>query len=76
MGAITENNEEISFESRLQVISSILYRGRVEGKEVFNHEIDDDLFIKDFMTRNTSSMPESTFVLKQLKRATPPAQEQ
>lgn len=75
MVAITENNEEISLESRLQVISSILYRSKIEGKEVFNHEIKDDLFIKDFMTRNTSSMRESSFVLKQLKKA-PPAQEQ
>jgi hypothetical protein len=67
--ASIENNEEINLESRLQTISSILYKGRIEGKQVFDHEVKDDLFIKDFITRNTSLLPEINFVANCIKRA-------
>ena len=75
MAIIIENNEE-SLESRLQVITSILNVGRVEGIEVINHELDDDLFIKNFITRNQSVLPESNFVLNRLKRAKKPVEYQ
>jgi hypothetical protein len=69
MAASTENNEETNLESRLLTISSILYRNRVEGKVVIDHEVKDDLFIKDFITRNTSVLPESNFVVNRIKMA-------
>jgi hypothetical protein len=69
MAASTENNEETNLESRLLIISSILYRNRVEGKVVIDHEVKDDLFIKDFITRNTGVLPESNFVVNRIKRA-------
>jgi hypothetical protein len=69
MAVSTENNEEINLELRLLTISSILYKGKVEGKVVIDHEVKDDLFIKDFITRNTSVLPESNFVVNRIKRA-------
>ncbi|MDD1678251.1 MAG: hypothetical protein LUO93_03585 [Methanomicrobiales archaeon] len=69
MAVSTENGEEINLESRLLTISSILHKGRVEGKVVIDHEVKDDLFIKDFITRNTSVLPESNFVVNRIKKA-------
>jgi hypothetical protein len=69
MAVSTENNEEINLESRLRIISSILYRNKVEGRVVIDHEVKDDLFIKDFITRNTSVLPESNFVASRIKKA-------
>ena len=69
MAVSTENNEEPNLESRLLAISSILYRNKVEGRVVIDHEVKDDLFIKDFITRNTSILPESNFVANRIKRA-------
>ncbi|MDD1675230.1 MAG: hypothetical protein LUQ17_00905 [Methanomicrobiales archaeon] len=69
MAVGTENNEESNLDSRLQIISSILHKGRVEGTLVIDHEVKDDLFIKDFITRNTQVLPETNFVLNRIKRA-------
>ena len=69
MTAISEKNEESTLESRLVMISSILHKGKVEGREVIDHEINDDLFVKDFIHRNNSILPESAFVLNRLKKA-------
>ncbi len=69
MTASTENGEETNLESRLLTISSILYRNKVEGRVVIDHELKDDVFIKDFITRNTSLLPESNFVANRIKRA-------
>jgi hypothetical protein len=69
MAVSTENNEETNLELRLLTISSILYKGKVEGKVVIDHEVKDDLFIKDFITRNTNVLPESNFVVNRIKRA-------
>ena len=69
MAVGTENNEEFNLDSRLQIISSILHKGRVEGTLVIDHEVKDDLFIKDFITRNTQVLPETNFVLNRIKRA-------
>jgi hypothetical protein len=76
MAVSTENNEEINLESRLLTISSILHRGKVEGTVVIDHEVKDDLFIKDFITRNTSVLPEINFVANRIKiaRATLPTE--
>jgi hypothetical protein len=69
MAVSTENNEEPNLESRLLTISSILYRNKVESRVVIDHEVKDDLFIKDFITRNTGILPESNFVANRIKRA-------
>jgi hypothetical protein len=69
MAASGENNEEPNLESRLLTISSILYRNKIEGRMVIDHEVKDDLFIKDFITRNNSVLPESNFVVNRIKRA-------
>jgi hypothetical protein len=69
MAVSMENNEETNLESRLLIISSILHKVKVEGTVVIDHEVKDDLFIKDFITRNTSVLPESNFVVNRIKRA-------
>jgi hypothetical protein len=69
MTVSTENGEEINLESRLIAISSILYKTKIEGRLVIDHELKDDLFIKDFITRNTNVLPESNFVVNRIKKA-------
>jgi hypothetical protein len=69
MAVSIENSEEINLESRLLIISSILLKGKVEGRVVIDHEVKDDLFIKDFITRNTNVLPETNFLLNRIKKA-------
>jgi hypothetical protein len=69
MTVSTENGEETNLESRLIAISSILYKTKIEGRLVIDHELKDDLFIKDFITRNTNVLPESNFVVNRIKKA-------
>lgn len=69
MTASTENSEETNLESTLLAIRSILRKGKVEKRVVIDHELKDDLFIKDFIVRNTSLLPEVNFIVDRIKKA-------
>ncbi|MDD1673182.1 MAG: hypothetical protein LUP99_02100 [Methanomicrobiales archaeon] len=69
MAVSIENNEEFNLESRLLTISYLLHQGSIEGELVIDHEVKDDLFIKDFIIRNKTILPESNFVVNRIKKA-------
>ncbi|MDH7593788.1 MAG: hypothetical protein QHG99_05465 [Methanomicrobiales archaeon] len=72
MTAIIENSEDLSLETRLNAITAMLKGASVDGISVVRNEVNNDIFIKNFLARNSSSIPDTSFVVDRLKRAPMP----
>ncbi len=66
--AATAEGDESSLETRIETISEMLKAEKVDGGSIVGVEVTNDRFIRNFLARNASAIPESSFVVNRLKR--------